>query len=562
MSTSAVASARQGRLRWPPQRLGTVPPTGRLSLPAAVALSAGGGFLLALSFPGVGWWPLAPVAVATICLATRGQRTFRAGSLGLIAGLAFFLPQLHWSGVYVGWLPWVALAGVQALFIALLGALLPLAWRAPGGRTGTVIAVAGLWVAQEALRGRVPFGGFPWGRLAFSQADSPVLGYAALGGAPLVSAMVAGAGAGLAVVVVGLLAGSSRRRLSGPGSLLLVVVAALAAGSLIPTPVSSTESASLAAVQGNVPQAGLDFNTRRMAVLGNHVLATTQLADRVDAGTAPRPEVVLWPENASDIDPLRSADAATAIQAAADRIGTPVLVGTVLEEPAGHLSNAAILWNPGPGPVAGPGARYVKRHPAPFSEYIPYRSFFRLFSDKVDLVRTDFAAGDRAGVLPVGPLRLGDVICFEVAYDSLVRDPVRGGANMLVVQTNNATFGYTDESVQQLAMSRLRAVETGRSVVHISTVGVSALITPDGQVVARSGHFDRQVLQDRLPLRTEHTVATRLGELPEIALVAFGLLLAAGSVLRRRAPAVPAVTSPIHRRPSVTAARTPTGGTA
>ena len=148
-----------------------------------------------------------------------------------------------------------------------------------------------------------------------------------------------------------------------------------------------------------------------------------------------------------------------------------------------------------------------------------------MFSDKVDLVRADFIPGRTVGVITAGRPRSATVICFEVAYDTLVRDAVRGGADLLVVQTNNATFGYTDESVQQLAMSRIRAVETGRAVVHISTVGVSALIMPDGSEVARSEHFTRQVLRARLPLRTGQTIATRVGAIPEGALAAVGLLL-------------------------------------
>jgi apolipoprotein N-acyltransferase len=176
----------------------------------------------------------------------------------------------------------------------------------------------------------------------------------------------------------------------------------------------------------------------------------------------------------------------------------------------------------------------VKRHPAPFGEYIPYRSFFRHFSDKVDLVARDFAAGSSVGVLPAGPVRLGNVICFEVAYDGLVQDPVRAGADLLVVQTNNATFGYTDESTQQLAMSRLRAVETGRSVVHVSTVGVSGIIAPDGSFLQRSGLFTQEVLQARVPLRTGLTPAVRLGRAPELVLSALGLVLAAAGLLAAR----------------------------
>jgi apolipoprotein N-acyltransferase len=520
-----------------------------------------GGVALALSFPGVGWWPMAPIGVAAISVASRGRRPGPGLLLGLAGGLAFFVPHLHWSGVYVGWLPWIALATLEASFVAVLGALLPLAWRAPGGRAGTVVATAGLWTGQEALRGRLPFGGFPWGRLAFSQSDAPTLGYAALGGAPLISAAVALAGGGLAVAAVELLARRSDRRWVTAPAATLASLAVITGGALVPTPTDGPRSAEVAAVQGNVPAPGLDFNAHRMAVLSNHVLATARIADRSGAGRVPRPDLVLWPENASDIDPLRNQDAAMAIQAAADRVGVPVLVGGVLEQPTDHLSNAAVLWGPTGSTHPGPGVTYVKRHPAPFAEYIPYRSFFRIFSDKVDLVRRDFTAGDRVGVFPAGDLRIGDVICFEVTYDSLVRDPVRSGADLLVVQTNNATFGFTDESVQQLAMSRVRAVESGRAVVHISTVGVSALIAPDGRLLARSGHFTQEVLQSRLPLRTGRTVATQSGAAPEAALSALGLLLAVGALLRRRRTVDPVPAQP-DRQPRGSVAPTPSGGTA
>jgi apolipoprotein N-acyltransferase len=292
----------------------------------------------------------------------------------------------------------------------------------------------------------------------------------------------------------------------------------------------------VAAVQGNVPRAGLDFNAERRAVLDNHAQLTHALAEEVRSGRADRPAMVIWPENASDIDPIRNPDAGQVIQAATDRIGVPVLVGTVLREPGAFLSNASIVWGPTGSAAPGPGQRYVKRHPAPFGEYIPYRSFFRRISDKVDLVRRDFAPGAGSPVVQAAGVRLGDVICFEVAYDNLVRDAVRGGGQLLVVQTNNATFGRSDESVQQLAMSRLRAVETGRAVVHISTVGVSALIAPDGALLERSGHFTAEVLQAELPLRSTQTLATRLGALPEWLIAAAGLGVVVAGRPRRSRP--------------------------
>lgn len=499
------------------------------------ALAVGSGLILVLAFPSVGWWPLAPLSVALLTIAARGARPRHGALLGLVAGLAFFVPHLHWSGIYVGAVPWFALAAVESLYLVAMGALLPLAWRVPGGAAGTALAVAGLWVLQEAVRGRWPFGGFPWGRLAFSQSEAPTAGLAALGGAPLVTAAVGAAGGLLAWAAARAFASRADRE-SGSGwrpvTLAVVgVVAVLTAGIAVPRPVDG-DTVRVAAVQGNVARAGLEFNAERRSVLDNHGRATQDLARRVAAGRTPAPDLVVWPENASDIDPLRNADAREVIDTAVDAIGVPTLVGAVLREPGDRVSNAAIVWTPG----SGPGARYIKQHPVPFGEYIPYRSFFRRFSDKVDLVRRDFAAGDRVGLVPLGPALAGTVICFEVAYDDLVRSSVAQGADLLVVQTNNATFGRSDESVQQLAMSRLRAIESGRSVVHISTVGISAIIAPDGTVVRRSGHFRQEVLESDVALRTRQTVSTRVGAAPEWLLAGLALgLLVAGAAARRRA---------------------------
>jgi apolipoprotein N-acyltransferase len=268
-------------------------------------------------------------------------------------------------------------------------------------------------------------------------------------------------------------------------------------------------------------------------VLDNHVQATRRLAEEVRAGRAPAPDFVIWPENSSDIDPFVNGDAAAAIDSAATAIGAPVLVGAVVDGPGTHVSNTAIVWDP----VTGPGATYVKRHPVPFAEYVPARSFFRFFTDKVDLVRHDFAAGTKVGALDIGGTRIGDVICFEIVDDGIVADTIDRGARMLVVQTNNATFGHTDESSQQLAMSRLRAVEYGRTVVVAATSGISAVVAPDGTVVRRSSLFTPVTYDLAIAQRSGTTLAARLGAAPEWLLTALGtgaLLVVVGTRIRRR----------------------------
>jgi apolipoprotein N-acyltransferase len=293
----------------------------------------------------------------------------------------------------------------------------------------------------------------------------------------------------------------------------------------------------VAAVQGNVPRAGLDFNAQRRAVLDNHVAQTRRLADEVRAGRLPRPDLVIWPENSSDIDPLRNADAGAAVQAVTDEVGVPVVVRAVLSgarAPDGRLvrgpRNAAVVW----APVTGPGATYVKRHILPFGEYIPLRGIAEQISPLVDRV-TDFEPGTGTGVLPAGPARLGVVTCYEVVFDDSVRDAVRGGADLLTVPTNNATFGYSDMTYQQQGMSRLRAIEHDRAVVIAATSGQSAVVAPDGSLRARTGDlFTPGLLVETVPLRTTTTLATRLGPGPEWVLVALGVGAVVVGLVRRR----------------------------
>ncbi|MCA1710511.1 MAG: apolipoprotein N-acyltransferase [Actinobacteria bacterium] len=480
-----------------------------MRLVAAVAA----GLLMDLVFPPHDLWFLAPAAVGLLTLACRGT-TARTGALaGLLGGLAFFVPLLVWSGAVAGPPAWLALAVLQALFFAPLGAALSVVTRL----RGWPVWAAALWVGEEALRDRIPFGGFPWGRLAFSQGDSWLTPLAALGGAPLVTFGVALLGTALAGLAV--------RQLVVP---LVAAAVVLVAAPLVPTPTGG-QPVTVAVVQGNVPRLGLDAFSQRAAVLDNHADATHRLAADVRAGKVPRPDLVVWPENASDLDPYTDPQAAETIGAAVKDVGVPVLVGAVLEGPRDKVRNAGIVWDP----LTGAGATYVKRHPVPFGEYMPYRSLLRRISKKVDLVPRDFAAGRVPGTLTVGPAPLADVICFEVAYDGVVRDAVRGGGRLLVVQTNNATFGRSGETSQQLAMGRLRAVEHGRAVLVAATSGVSAVIAPDGRLVERSRVFTQDVLVQQVPLRSGSTLATRLGLLPELLLAALGAAALLVGLVRR-----------------------------
>ncbi len=495
---------------------------------ARLLAATGGGVLLYLSFPPrTTWWLVLP-AFALLGVSLWG-RAARAGfGYGFLFGMGFLLPLLQWTSIYVGPLPWVALTVAESAFIGLAGAAMAVVSRLPGGP----LWAAAAWVAGEALRGRVPFGGLPWGRVGFGQPDGPLLPIAAIGGEPLLS---------YAAVLAGLAAGELVRRLVAHRSLregnpalpALVAAAAMAAGPLAglvpPTPGTPQRTVTVAAIQGNVPRLGLDFNAQRRAVLDNHVAVTRRLADEVAAGTRAQPDIVIWPENSSDINPLRNPDAAAAIDGAARAVGAPILVGTVLSNPDGTATNSSLVWEAGTGPVA----RNDKRRVQPFGEYIPWRGFFRLFSSYVDR-GGNFVDGDGAGVVDMAGVRVGDVICWEVAFDDLVADSIGAGATMLAVPSNNATFGMSEMTYQQLAMSRVRAVEHDRPVVVATTSGVSAMIAPDGTVTDHTGQFAPGILVDRPALRDTTTLATRWRSAPEWVLVALSVVAVGAGVVARR----------------------------
>ena len=511
-----------------------VPPSARW---LTLLLAAAGGWFTRLAFPDPGLVPLAPVGMALLYLALRRDSARWNALVGLVWGLTCFGPMITWADEAVGPVPWAALTVLEACYVALFGAAW--AWARRGHavwRSGAwqLLAFVVLWVAAEELRAAWPFGGFPWGRLAFSQADSPLAAYTWLGGTPLLSGVVAALGVLLARAVLAAQQVALGRTLGALAAGGAVVAASL----LIPLDtVAESGHLRVGAVQGNVPEPGrLDAFGERRQVLDNHVAGTRALLEQVAPGDL---DVVLWPENGTDIDPQVDEEAAGLIDGVAREVGAPMLVGTVQYPESGGRYNTAVLWQPGEGPVA----TYSKQRPAPFAEYIPMRSFVRHFSDAVDLVTRDMLPGTEPGIIPVEVPRLGrtvvigDVICFEVAYDAIVRDSVAEGGEILVVQTNNASFGWTDESTQQLAMSRLRAIEHGRATVQISTVGVSAVIEPNGAVTQRTELFTADEMVASLPLRESLTPATRAGDWPALAVDVLAVwIVLAGMVGAARLP--------------------------
>ncbi|MBT2482306.1 apolipoprotein N-acyltransferase [Streptomyces sp. ISL-94] len=531
MSSSVTSAARNepSKPAGGPRAEASAPPAAprkRKGAGAVRALAAAlAGVVLYLSFPPRPLWWLAPLALALLAGCLHGRRARAGFGLGFLAGLGFLLPLLLWTGEEVGPVPWLALAAVEALFIGLTGLGIALVSRLPAWP----LFAAAVWVAGEALRARAPFGGFPWGKLAFGQADGIFTPLAALGGTPLLSCAVALCGFGL---YEALRTARAHPRRATAALAALTVAAPIGAGlAARPLVSDAAEDGTVvtAVIQGNVPRLGFDFNAQRRQVLDNHVNRTVQLADDVRAGRAPKPDFVVWPENSSDLDPYSQPDAYAAIDRAVKAIGVPVAIGAVVSPETGPLRNTMILWDP----VAGPTSTYDKRKIQPFGERIPMRSFVRLFSSDVDRVRRDFGPGKDPGVFDMAGTGVGMVTCFEAAFDDAVRSTVRDGAQVIAVPSNNATFGRTQMTYQQLAMDRIRAVEHSRTVLVPVTSGVSAVIRPDGRIVRQTKMFTADALVTEIPLRSGRTPATVVGPLPEYAL----LVLAAGGlgwILTRR----------------------------
>ena len=521
---SAQAAADAGA------RTGRAGAFGGFRTPWALLLSAAGGLAAFASSPPLDVWPLAFLGPGLLVLALTGRRLRSSFGCGLVFGLALFVPLLSWL-INVAWYAWAALAGAEALIFAIVCIGQRLLLELPGWPA----LVAAWWVAAEALRDRWPFA-FPWGRLAMSQSVAPDVRWVAVGGAPLLSFLVALTSTMAARYVLSLLAAGSRPRGSFAAALAAAVTAGLVfAGGLLPVdPVGGAPTVTVAAIQGNVPRArNLPQLLNDSQVTQNHVAATDALAAAVKAGRLPAPDVVIWPENSTNLDPRQYPDIYADLAGAVAAVGKPILVGEVLQNPE---RNVGQLWVPGTGPTT----IYVKRELVPFGEYIPFRSIISSFSSLPSLQPVNFTPGRNPVVFDVGKIRLGDVICYEVGFDDLVRSEVNAGANVLALQSNDADFeldGQLGETEQQTAMARIRAIESDRAVVYASTTGESTVISPSGAVIARTGIWRRAILDERVPLVSYRTLADRVGAWPEYVLVLVTVLalgLAVVTLRRRR----------------------------
>ena len=527
-----------------------LPQFGRALLPRLTRLGASilAGLLLCSSYPGFDWWWAAVIAFAVLAWVLTRPATTPVGGFGygFLFGLAFYLPLIRWISILVGVTPLLALVLVCAVFPGIFGLSAVVVRQLPGWP----IWFAVLWAAQEWLKSTVPFGGFPWGVVAAGQTAGPFLPLARLGSVPLLSLAIVLTGCSAAAIALeavswwrtsrqprtGEEAGEEAQVADAPPAVVLpafcICLVFFATAAVWPqvrhsgTGSGNEPIVTAAVVQGNVPRLGLEFNAQRLAVLANDVRETRRLADDVHAGRAPRPDVVVWPEDASEIDPLRNPDAAQQIAVAVEAIGAPILVGTVLDASrpdAPAETNTVIVWNP----KTGPGDQHDKRIVQPFGEYLPWRGFFRHLSGLADWAGY-IVPGKGSGVVQAAGIPVGVATCWEVIFDHALQDSVRNGAQLLAVPANNANFNQT-MSEQQLAFSKLRAVELDRYMLVASNVGISATVTPDGRELGRTRFFTPAYLDNQVRLKTTLTPAAKWGPIVQGSLIvaAVAVLLAA-----------------------------------
>ncbi|MGH2529147.1 MAG: apolipoprotein N-acyltransferase [Actinomycetota bacterium] len=502
----------------------------RLRLRFAVCIAALSGLLLSLSLPPADLGPVAFLAPAPLLWLVREGGSRRGLLLGFVFGLAYFGAVLYWILLF-GELAWGALTVVLAAYAGAFGLAAPMLWR--GERpVRSMVALAALWTILEWVRGMWPVGGFTWGQLGSTQTGNPFL-------LPLASVAGVWGLSFVVLLVVGLLVVAAERSRTRPASAVTLVAASLGlvlGPALIPVPRPDGPSLDVAAIQVDVRGArGLDplAEDRRVAEM-NIALHERLVGDR--------PALAVWGE--SSLDPgANLPDFRPLVQNAIRDVGAPTLAGAVVRTFAGRHFNEGLLFD-GDGRIVG---EYRKVHLVPFGEYVPFRGALDWIT-ALQQIPYDVTPGDRAQTLSFHGVTFGNVICFENSFPSMDRGLVAAGAGFLVVTTNNASYGFTAASRQHLAMSRLRAVENGRWVVHAAVSGISAFVDPEGRVVARTGLFEPAILRHDIEISNRKTLYTRLGDwVPWTAMV-----LAAGWLLVPRGRRSPdRAPGPLPDRPRV-----------
>lgn len=498
------------------RRIGSLPGWMRLLLVVVAGVCVG------LSWQPYNLWPLLFIGIPAFTLAVRGVRLRRAFGLGYVFGLALLLLAINWLQVLpfgVGF----ALIVFEALWYAGLGLILSLVSRL----RLWPLAAAGAWSLIEFAFSRFPFGGFGWTRIAYAVVDTPISGFLPIIGVAGVSFLVALICQGIAWLVLNHAAvrSSARTLIAAAVVLIMIVGGGFALGQW--QPAAAEGSVRVGIVQGNVPGRGVEAMGRARSVTNNHLRETIDLIAQSRLAGEEMPDFILWPENSTDIDPLLDYQTGQIVQAAVDLAGRPILVGAVMSGPGENERQTSSLWW---DPVQGVVARYDKRNLVPFGEWIPFREQLLPLIPLLELAGAQSVPGTKPGAMEVTltdgrQIVVGNAICFELAYDDTMYEAIRAGAQVLTVQSNNATYGGTGQIEQQFAITRARAMEAKREIAVSTTNSVSGLIDAEGRVVYKTKEFTADSTIQDMPLRTTLTPAMTVAPWVDRGAALLGLIL-------------------------------------
>ncbi len=458
-------------------------------------------------------WPATIIGLALFSWIVAGRTAWQAAGLGAVTGLAMNAITIHW--VYVLGVP-VAVALV--LFMSLWSVLLAILVTWLLRLRAWMFLVPAAWVAVEVVSGRVPFGGFPWNRLAYTTVDQPMSGWLPWVGAAGVAYLLALVSQFVLVAVVD---ARIRWRVVAATAVLF-----LAGGSLkLVPPGAAEQEVTIGVVQGNVNRELHGTAAYAGSVTNNMLSETIFLLASNRAHDEEPLDFVLWPENATDRDPFTQPVTRALVETAVEVADVPILVGAVMEgpDPGTTRQTSAIWWHPD----TGPGDRYDKRNLVPFGEYIPFRDFLLPRLPILEQIGRQSIPGIEPGVIeaPIADhpnLQVGNVICFELAWDDTVYDTVRSGADVIVSQSNTNTYAGTFEIPQQLSINRVRAMEIRREMVVSTLNSVSGLVDATGAVHEPTAEFTAAHRSFTVPLRDNVTPAVILNPWLEIALAVLG----------------------------------------
>jgi apolipoprotein N-acyltransferase len=455
----------------------------------------GSGALVAFSLPPWGWWPLAFIGIAIFArITTSGIARKRTQFLlGTIFAFGWFAPGMCWM--------WFLTPPGYVIAVILFAAFHGVASVVGSRSMYPLVALPLAHALAETFRFSFPFGGVPLASLAISQSASPLVGIVRIGGPLLLTFCVLQIGFALSQLVVA----PKLKHLAVFGAIVALVVCA---GIVAPNGSDTGETRTIAAVQGGGPQGTLAINTNPRDVVERHLAATRTI-------TSTNLDMVIWPENVIDVADFYDSVERVEIAEQAARLNAPFVVGITEDMNARYFTNAQIVVNED-GTL---GDRYDKVRRVPFGEFVPLRGLLETLGAPVDRIPRDALAGSDIAQLQVDDTTVGVVISWEVFFSGRANEGVEAGGSVLVNPTNGSSYTGTILQTQQIASSRLRAIENGRWLVQVSPTGFSAFISPTGEVFDRTGVSEQRVLERTINLRTGRTLYSNLGDLPFIVLM-------------------------------------------